>query len=105
MTGNAIKNYDSQMRESSKYLQRNLVLDNGYLLVLVPKRSGFLGILGKRRVHNELGIKTRKRCCWNSMKMDVEFSVQQLHCPSKLKKKNCRYILLQLKKQWGLFFA
>ena len=30
------------MPESSKYLQRNLVLDNGHLLVQVLKRSGIL---------------------------------------------------------------
>ena len=30
-----------QMPESSKYLQRNLVLDNGHLLVHVVKRSGY----------------------------------------------------------------
>ena len=87
VTGNATKNHDSQMRESSKYLQRNLVLDNGYLLVLVPERSVFFGILGKRMVHKEFGIISRKRCCWNSLKVDVQFSVQQLHCPSKLKRK------------------
>ena len=31
-----------QMRKSSPYLQRSLVLDNGHLLVQVPKRSGLL---------------------------------------------------------------
>ena len=31
-----------QMPESSPFLQRSLVLDNGHLLVQVPKRSGIL---------------------------------------------------------------
>ena len=31
-----------QIPKSSKYLQRNLVLDNGHLLVQVLKRSGIL---------------------------------------------------------------
>ena len=33
-----------QMPESSKYLQRNLVLDNGHLLDQVLKRSGILSV-------------------------------------------------------------
>ena len=57
-----------QMPESSKYLQRNLVLDNGHLLVQVLKRSG---IQGKRIVHKELGIISRTKCCWNSQKADI----------------------------------
>ena len=52
-----------QVPESSKYLQRSLVLDNGHLLVQVLKRSG---ILVKRTVHKELGIISRMKCCWNS---------------------------------------
>ena len=59
MTEKAIKMNVWQMPESSKYLQRNLVLDNGHLLVQVPRRSG---ILEKRIVHKELGIISRKRC-------------------------------------------
>ena len=47
-------------------------------------------------VHKEFGIISRKRCCWNSLKADVHFSVQQLHCPrvsSRAKDtENCRYI-------------
>ena len=39
------------------------------------------GILWKRIVHKEFGITSRKKCCWNSQKADVQFSVQQLHCP------------------------
>ena len=95
-----------QMPKSSPYLQRSLVLDNGHLLVQVPKRSG---LLWKRIVHKELGIISRTRCCWNSQKADVLFSVQQLHCQgvsSKAKDtENCLYILLRIKKQLRLFFA
>ena len=92
------------MPKSSLYLQRSLVLDNGHLLVQVPKRNG---ILWKRIAHKEFGITSRKRCGWNSQKADVQFSVQQLHCPgvsSKAKDTvNCLYILLRIKKQLRLF--
>ena len=50
-----------QMPESSKYLQRNLVLGNGHLLIQVLKRSAFL----HRIVHKELGIILRKKCSRN----------------------------------------
>ena len=74
-----------QMPKLSPYLQGSLVLDNGHLLVQVLKRSG---ILDKRIAHKEFGITSRKRCCWNSQKADVQFSVQQLHFPrGKLKSK------------------
>ena len=59
-----------QMSKSSPYLQRSLVLDNGHLLVQVPKRNG---ILWKRIVHKEFGITSRTRCCWNSQKAGVQF--------------------------------
>ena len=92
-----------QMLKSSPYLQRSLVLDNGHLLDQVPKRSG---ILWKRTVLKEFEITSRKRCCWNSQKADVQFSVQQLHCPgvsSKAKDTaNCLYTLLRIKKQLRL---
>ena len=51
MREKAIKKNVWQIPESSKYLQRDLVLDNGHLLVQVLKRSG---ILRKRIVHKEL---------------------------------------------------
>ena len=63
-------------RVVSRTLQRNSVLGNGHLMVQVLKRSG---ILWKRIVHKEFGITSRTRCCWNSQKADVQFSVQQLH--------------------------
>ena len=67
-----------QMPKSSPYLQRSLVLDSGHLLVQVPKRSG---IPWKRIAHKEFGIISRTKCCWNSQKADVLFSVQQHHFP------------------------
>ena len=93
-----------QMPKSSPYLQGSLVLDNGHLLVQVPKRSG---ILWKEIAHKEFGITSWKRCCWNSLKADVQFSVHQLHFPgvsSKAKDtENCLFILLRIKKQLRLF--
>ena len=81
-------------------------IDNGHLLVQVPRRSG---ILWKRIAHKELGIISRKKCWWNSQKADIQFSVQRLHCPgvsSKAKDmESCRFTLLQTKKQLRLFFA
>ena len=95
MTENAIKKNVWQMPGSSPYLQRGLVLDNSHLLVQVPRRSG---ILWKRIVHKEFGIISRTRCCWNSQKVDVQFSVQQLHCPGAISKakdrENCQYTSL-----------
>ena len=57
------------------------MLDNGHLLDQLPRRSG---LLWKRIVHKEFGITPRTRCCWNSQKANVQFSVQQLHCVSKI---------------------
>ena len=56
VTEKAIKKNVWQMPESSKYLQGNLVFDNGHLLDQVLKRSG---ILEKRITHKELGIISR----------------------------------------------
>ena len=42
VTEKATKKNVWQMPESSPYLQRNLVLDNGHLLVQVQKRNGIL---------------------------------------------------------------
>ena len=52
MTVKAIKKNIWQIPESSPYLQRDLVLGNGHLLVQVLKRSG---ILWKRIAHKEFG--------------------------------------------------
>ena len=60
-------------------------------------------------VHKEFGTISRKRCCWNSPKADVQFSVLRLHCPevnSEAKDmENCRFTLLPLRQQLKLFFA
>ena len=77
VTEKAIKKNIWQMPESSKYLQGNLLLDNGHLLDQVLKRSGIL----QRITHKELGIISRTKCCWNSQKADILLSVQRLHCP------------------------
>ena len=63
-----------QMSKSSPYLQRSLELVSGHLMVQVQRRSG---LLWKRIVHKEFGIISRTRCCWNSPKADVQFSVQR----------------------------
>ena len=102
----AIKKNVWQMPESTPCSQSNFVLDNGHLLVQVLKRNG---ILWKRMVHKAFVIISRTRCCWNSQKADVLFSVQQLHCPGVISKakdtENCRYTLLRIIKQLRLCFA
>ena len=66
------------------------------------------GLLWKRTAHKEFGTTSRKRCWWNSLRVDVQFSVQRLHCPgvnSEAKNmKNCRFTLQPTRKQLGLFF-
>ena len=98
------KNYQKQHSEA-KALREDLVLDNGRLLDQVLKRSGIL----PRTVHKELGITSRKKCCWNSQKADILFSVQRLHCPGVLSKakdtENCRFTLLRIIHKLKLFFA
>ena len=104
VTENAIKKNVWQMPESSKYLQRNVVLDNGHSLVHFLKRSG---ILRKRTVHKELGIISRTKCCWNSQKVDILFSVQRLLCPGVSSRagemENCQYTSLQTIQQLKQF--
>ena len=84
--------------------KEGLVQDNGHSLVPVLKRSG---ILRKRIVHKELGIISRRRCCWNSQKADVRFSVLRLHCPevnSKAKDmEHCRFTMHPTRKRLRLF--
>ena len=93
------------MQESSKFLREDLLLDNGHLLDQVLKRSGIL----QRIVHKELGIISRKKCCWNSQKADILLSVQRLHCPEVFSRakdmENCRYTSLQIIQQLKQFFA
>ena len=105
VTEKAIKKNVWQMPESSKYLQRGLVLDNGHVLDQVLKRSGIL----QRIAHRELGIISRTKCCWNSQEADILLSVQRLHCPgvfSKAKdRENCQYTSLQIIQQLKQFFS
>ena len=95
-----------QTLDSYLCMQENLVKGNGHSLVLVPKRSG---ILWKKTVHKESGTNWQKkeRCWLNSKRADVQFSVQQLHCPgvsSKAKDMvNCRFTLQPFRKQLRLF--
>ena len=35
----------------------------------------------EKKSTRNIGIISRKRCCWNSLKVDVQFSMQQLRCP------------------------
>ena len=54
-------------------------------------------------------ITSRTKCCWNSQKADILFSVQRLHCPgdnSRAKDiENCQYTSLQIIQQLKQFFA
>ena len=106
VTEKATKMNAWQMPESSKYLREDLVLDNGHLLDQVLKRSG---VLVKRIVHKELGFISRTKCCWNSQKANVLFSVQRLHCPgvnSRAKDmESCRCTPLPMNSQFKLFFV
>ena len=104
LTVKAIKKNVWQKPKSSAYLQGSLVLDSGRLLVQVLKRNG---ILCKRVAHKEFGIVLRTECCWNSLKADVLFSVQKLHCPGEISKakdtEKCRYISLRIRKIGTVF--
>ena len=57
----------------------------------------------------EFGTISRKRCWWNSLRVDVQFSVQRLPCPGVNSEarnmENCRFTLLPTRKQVILFFA
>ena len=89
-----------------KVLAKKLVLDNGHLLVQVLKRSG---ILRKRIVHKEVGIVLRTKCCWNSQKADILFSVRRHLYPGENSRakdmENCQYTSLQIIQQLKLIFA
>ena len=68
-----------QMIDSYLCMQEDLEKDNGHSLVLVLKRSG---TLSKKTVHQEFVTNLqKKRCCWNSLRADVQFSALRLHCP------------------------
>ena len=94
-----------------------MLMSSPYLKKFVKRQWSFSGpgsekksgILWTRTAHKEFGTISRKRCWWNSPKadvQDVQFSVQQLHCPrvsSEAKDtENCRFTLLKIKKQLRL---
>ena len=87
-----------------KVLARRLGVGQWLFIDQVLKRSAIL----QRIVPKELGIISRKKCCWNSQKADILLSVQRLHCPgvnSRAKDmESCRYTLLQMNLQLIHFF-
>ena len=93
-----------RMPNSFLCMQRDLEKDNGHSLVLVLKRSGTVSV---KTVHKEKGTIWQKGCCWNSQKVDVQFSVLQVHCPevdSEAKDmENCRYTVQPIWKRLRLF--
>ena len=103
VTVKATKKNVRQMSKSSPHLQRDLVLGNGYLLVQVLKKSGFLY---KRIALKEFGTISRTKCCWNSQWADVLFSVQRLDCPvvSSKATENGPFTIVPIRKQLRLFF-
>ena len=87
-------------------------LANARVVKVLAKKFGigqWCGILCKRIAHKEFGIISRTRCCWNSQKADILFSVQRLHCPGVLSRakdmENCQYTSLQIIQQLKQFFA
>ena len=69
VTEKATKKNVWQMPESSPFLQRDLVLDNGHLLVQVLKRSGLLQreahkSLGSYRRRDAIGIRRKRTSCF-----------------------------------------
>ena len=67
-----------QMLDSYLCMQEDLEKDNGHSLVLVLRKNG---TQSKKTVRKESGTKLQKRCCWNSLRADVQFSVLRLHSP------------------------
>ena len=68
-------------------LAKKFGVDNGRLLVQVLRRNG---ILWNQTVLKEFGITSRKRCCWNSQKADVQFpcnnSIVQVYLKARTRK-------------------
>ena len=58
-----------QMLDSYLCMQEDLEKDNGHSLVLVLRKKC---TLSKRTVHKESGTISRKGCCWNSLRADVQ---------------------------------
>ena len=64
-----MKKHVWQMLDSYLCMQADLEKDNGHSLVLVLRKSG---TLSKKTVHKESRTMSRKRCCWNSLRADVQ---------------------------------
>ena len=94
-----------ECKTSWRHLRKDLELVNGLSLDQVLRKSGIL----PKIVHKELGTMLRKRCYWNSQKVDILFSVQRLHFPEdgwKVKEKGrCPYTSVLIKIQLIQFIA
>ena len=90
-----MKKNASRMLNSFLFVQKDLEQDSGIVAVQI--------------VDEVSGTKWRRRCCWNSQKADIQFSVLQVHCPevnSKAKAmENCRYTVVPIWRRLKLFFA
>ena len=89
-----MKNNAWRVPNSFLCVPKDLEQDNGHLLVLLLKRGGTVSV---KTVHKDHGTIWLKGCCWNSQKVDVQFSVLRLHWPevnSKAKDMvNCQYTM------------
>ena len=98
-------NEKNAWRMPNSYLctREDLEKDNGHLLVLVLRKSGTVSV---KTVHKEYGTIWLKGCCWNSQKVDVQFSSLRAHCPevdSKAKDmENCLYTMQPIWKRLRL---
>ena len=65
-----MKKNASQMPISFLYLREDLEKDKGHSSPLVLRKSGTLSV---KIVQKEYGTKLQKGCCWNLLKVDVQF--------------------------------
>ena len=95
MTTKAMKKNVWQMLKSSPYLQRSFGIGQWSFIGPGSEKKWYSK---EENSHKEFGSISRKRCCWNSLKVDVQFSVQQFHCPGVSSKgkdtENCPYIVM-----------
>ena len=102
VTVKAMKKNVWQMSESSKYLQRSLVLDNGHSLVQVLKRSCFL----ERIAHKELGTKSRTKVGIRRKRMSnfsCNHSIVQGYSQEQRTWKIVNALHCRLSNNWGSF--
>ena len=96
MTEKAIKKNVWQMPESSLFLQRNSVLDNGHLLVFYGRSP--------QGIWDHIADEMQLEFAESGL-----FSAQQLHCPGEVSKaedmENCRFTFVRIRKQLRLSFA